>query len=99
MEPFIPTADTVSISVSAASQSVGLGSPDQIRVMNNGTATVWVKFGASGVTATTAAGFPVGPGVVEVLTIPRNLVNAPVFAAVIAAGATGSIYFTPGDGI
>lgn len=101
MKPFIPMpAATVNISVSAASQSVSLavsGGPQQVRIMNNGTATVWVNFGLSGVTAALATGMPVGVGVTEVITIPDY--GATAYAAAIAAGSTGSIYFTPGEGV
>lgn len=98
--PFIPVAaSTASITVGAASASVAVpvGAPRQVRVMNNGTATVWVSFGVSGVTAAAATGMPVGPGVTEVVTVPD--LGAPTFAAAIAAGATGIIYFTPGAGV
>jgi hypothetical protein len=101
MKPFIPSpAGTVNINVSGSSQSVSLavtGGPQQVRVMNNGTATVWVNFGPTGVTAATASGMPVGPGVIEVITIPDF--GATPYAAAIAAGSTGNVYFTPGYGI
>lgn len=99
MKSFAPTADTVNVSVSASSQSVNLGRPDQVRVMNNGSATVWCRLGASGITVSGSNGFPVAPGATEVVSIPGSLASADVYAAVIAAGATGSIYFTPGTGI
>lgn len=90
---------TVNIDVSASSQSVSLKSAaDAVRVMNNGTATAWVEFGPSTVTATLANSIPVGPGVTEVLGA-SNAANGELWAAVIAAGATGKIYFTPGNGI
>jgi hypothetical protein len=99
MRSFNPTADTESISVSASSQALNLERGDQVRVMNNGSATVWIRFGASGVTVTAANGMPIPPGAIEVFSVPMNLVNADVYVAAIAAGATGSIYFTPGDGL
>lgn len=99
--PFVPSpAATVNISVSAASQRVSLGfsgTSRQIRIMNNGTATVWVDFGVSDVTAALATGMPVGVGVTEVVTIPNY--GATAYAAAIAAGSTGSIYFTLGEGV
>jgi len=101
MKPFITTpSGTVNINVSGSSQSVSLavvGGPQQVRIMNNGTATAWVNFGSSAVTAALATGMPVGPGVTEVITIPDFGVTP--YAAAIAAGATGNIYFTPGYGI
>ncbi len=101
MKAFTPSpAGTVNISVSGSTQNVSLavtGGPQQVRIMNNGTATAWVNFGPTGVTAALSTGMPVGPGVTEVITIPDF--GATPYAAVIAAGATGSIYFTPGYGI
>ncbi len=98
--PFVPKpAGTVNIDVSNATQAVALACPlteTQIRVMNNGTATVWINFGISTVTAVLATSMPVGPGVTEVLTIR---VGAAPYVAAIAAGSTGKIYFTPGSGI
>lgn len=98
MQAFAPVQNgTKSISVSGSSQAVSLGvGVAQVRVMNNGTATAWIAFGPTGVTTTTTAGMPVGPGVTEVLTLK---LDGDVSAAAIAAGATGSIYFTPGVGI
>lgn len=100
MQPFRPNAGaTVNIDVSSSSQSVALtNAPDSIRIMNNGTATVWVNFGPSGVTAAVATGMPVGPGVTEVIRW-RTSDGSALYAAAIAAGATGKIYFTPGSGI
>lgn len=98
MQPFRPfAANTVNISVSASSQRVEIDNCDSVRIMNNGTATVWVDFGDGTVTAALATGVPVGPGVTEVLKFPAG--GARLYVAVIAAGATGSIYFTPGEGI
>lgn len=102
MRPFSPaiTGRTVSINVSNTSQAVSIGAdaPDSVRVMNNGTATVWIAFGDSSVTASTTTNMPVGPGVTEVFTF-RNANGLPLFAAAIAAGSTGLIYFTPGTGL
>ena len=101
MKAFIPSpAGTVNINVSGSNQTVSLavtGGPQQVRMMNNGTATVWDNVGPTGVTAALASGMPVGPVVTEVITIPYF--GTPPFAAAIAAGATGNIYFTPGYGI
>lgn len=99
MEPFRPFAGkTVNISVSSSSQRVEVGACGSVRVMNNGTATVWVDFGDVTITAATTTSFPVGPGVTEVLSFPRSVDGARRYAAAIAAGSTGSIYFTPGEG-
>lgn len=88
---------TVSITVAATSSRVKLidtSSPTQVRVMNDGTATVWLAFGGSTVAAT-ASGLPVPAGAVEVLTIPQEATHV----AAIAAGSSGIVYFTVGMGI
>lgn len=96
-QAFRPTGDaTVNIDVGAASANVALTDAPQQRVMNNGTATAWIKFGADNtVAATIAAGMPVGPGTALVVTVPTGA----AYVAAIAAGATGKIHFTPGAGI
>lgn len=90
---------TVNIDVSTSSQRVLIGNPDQVRICNDGSATVFVAFGSSSITTTTSTGFPVGPGVVEVLTVPPSLNSAPAYASAIGSGSTGKIYFTPGSGV
>jgi hypothetical protein len=100
MTPFQPTpASTVNIDVASSSANVLVNASSgggQVRIMNNGSATVWVKFGTDNtVAATTASGFPVGSGGTEVVTVPLG----PIYVAAIAAGSTGKIYFTPGSGI
>lgn len=100
MDPFSPSPkSTVSITVGAVSAPVKISDDGvlQVRVMNNGTATVWIEFGSATLAATVATGMPVGPGVTEVLTI--DIRKGPVWVAAIAAAATGLVYFTPGAGI
>ncbi|CAB5225375.1 hypothetical protein UFOVP749_13 [uncultured Caudovirales phage] len=94
-------ANTLNIDVSATSQRVLVGNcnaPMTIRVMNNGTATVWLNWGDVTVTATTTAGLPIGPGVHEVLTLSPDQ-GGLLYIAAIAAGVSGRIYFTQGAGI
>lgn len=94
-------AATVNIDVSSSSQSVKVyneAGPIDIRIMNNGSATVWVAIGNSSVTASLTTSFPVGPGVTEVLTGVTHTGDQ-LYVAAIAAGSTGKIYFTPGRGI
>lgn len=100
-QPFRPTpAATVNIDVSASSQRVLItaDSANAIRVMNNGTATVWVGFGDVTVTSALATAMPVGPGTTEVLRF-TNKSGSALYATAIAAGSTGKVYFTPGTGI
>ena len=96
-QPFRPTGGaTVNIDVASSTANVALTSGIAQRIMNDGTATVWIKFGPDNtVAATLAAGMPVGPGVHEVITPPCDSTHV----AVIAAGSTGKVYFTAGTGI
>lgn len=98
---FSPRSKTVNINVGAASQRVLLTNRNgatAVRIMNDGTATVWLNWGDATVTSTTATGLPVGPGVHEVLTFGPSE-NGDLYMAAIAAGATGRVYFTVGEGI
>jgi hypothetical protein len=92
-------AATVNINVSSSSQSVALGNTGrgytQIDIMNDGTATVWVNFGDSSVTAALATAKPIGAGANVVCTVG----SGETYVAAIAAGSTGKIYFTPGSGL
>lgn len=100
--PFRPNdGATVNIDVSSSSQKVDLANGNgafPVRVMNDGTATAWIKFGiTTSLTATTSADIPIPAGAIEVLTVPP--LGGAAFVAAIAAGSTGTIYFTPGQGI
>lgn len=101
MAPFSPAqgSNTRRINVSSSSASVSLAGAGvtQVRVFNDGTATAWIAFGGSAVTANTTTSFPVGAGSCEVFTIEKA--DGPIYAAAIAVGSTGYIYFTPGSGI
>ena len=99
--PFIPRQDqTKSIVVGAASQNVQVERGAQLRIVNNGTETVWVKFGMDNtVTADLANDIPIRAGVTEVFSLPYVPgVSSDLWVAAIAAGASGTIYFTPGEG-
>ena len=69
-----------------------------MRIVNNGIATVWLSFGDSTITASLSTSLPIGPGVHEVLTMSPGR-NGDLYIAAIAAAATGTIYFTPGEGL
>lgn len=102
IKSFEPRDDAqAEIDVSGTSQKVQIA-PDHgevnIRVHNDGTATVWVRFGIeASLTASTTTGISIPAGSVEVLRVRK--LSGPAFAAAIAAGATGKVYFTPGEGI
>ena len=66
--------------------------PDAVLITNTGTATVWIKFGDSTVAAT-VNDFPCPAGVVQCIT------PSPLYVSIIALGATGDCYFTPGSGL
>ena len=101
MRAFTPrAASTVNIDVSSSSQSVKIaddGGDIDVRVFNNGTATVWIAFGTSAVSASLTANLAIPAGGVEVLHAP--LQTGALYVAAIAAASTGKIYFTPGAGI
>jgi hypothetical protein len=93
--------NSVSIDVSATSQRVLVGNcnaPMTVRIMNNGTATVWINWGDVTVTANTTNSLPIGPGVHEVLTFSPDQ-GGLLYIAAIAVGVSGRIFFTQGQGI
>jgi len=99
--PFSPSGNTVNLSISSTSQRVlasQQGGVQQLRIYNDGTATVWVKLGDATVTAVSSTDYPIPSGAIEVITINPALIG-PIYIAGIAAGSTGSIYFTIGAGI
>lgn len=94
------SASTVNIAVTTSSQSVlieNFNGANQVRVMNNATATVWISFGGSSVTASTSVDIPIPAGGAEVFSV--GSAASTVYAAVIAPSGTGNVYFTPGAGI
>ena len=100
-EAFRPASGvTKNIDVAATTANVKVAEvfTTQIRIMNDGSATAWVNFGDSSVTAALASGMPVGAGACEVVTV-LSADGSPIYAAAIAAGSTGKIYFTPGTGL
>lgn len=101
MQVFRGNGDASSkITVSSSSQRVAInGNPDSIRICNLGTATVWIKFGDSTVTADATNDMPIpGNGFTEVQRY-GNADGSVLYVAAIAAGSTGDIWFTPGSGI
>lgn len=101
--PFIPGA-TATLAATATTGSVALGGQPrggafQVRVVNVGPNTAFIKRGGASVTAATTD-FPVPAGVVEVLTF-NNTDKDPVthVAAICASSQTATLYFTTGEGI
>ena len=96
--PLFP-ASTVNVAASAASQYVAapntpLGTRS-VRVVNLGTATVFLEFVESAAgTASATTGVPVLPNTVEVFTFSNDKTGIDVIGA---AGST--VYFTFGEGL
>jgi hypothetical protein len=92
-DPMSPGATvTVSATTSTAATAI-TGTADQVRIYNAGSALVHVKFGLTGVTATTAD-MPIPSGAIEVFTIGYQ-----THVATITPSGTATIYFTRGSGI
>ena len=90
---------TVNIDVAAttARLALGQGPINQLAVTNDGTATVWINFGDVTVVATLANSLAVRSGETRGFTVAAY--GGAPYVAAIAAGSTGKIYFTPGEGI
>jgi hypothetical protein len=95
LKTFMPSgADTVSLAVTTASTRVALDVNSRVvRVVNDGTATAFIQFGDSNVTANTAK-MPIKAGATETFTTG----TASHVAAVTASGTT-NMYFTNGEGL
>lgn len=92
---------TVNISVGATSSNVYVGKrngPITVRIVSDCTSLVWLSFGDATVSATTATGIPIGPGVHEVMTFAPS-VDGSLYIAAICTGSFGKIYFTMGEGL
>jgi hypothetical protein len=95
--PFRPqAANTASLAVTTSSDRVAItGNPTQVRLRTNGAdAVAFITFGDSTVTAATATGIPLGPGAIEVFSVPLNATHI----AAITASGTATLYVTPGEG-
>ena len=98
---FSPTGATVTLSATntTASSAIGSGSANATRVIRiSAPATnaqiVFVEFGNSAITATTAS-MPILPGTIEVFHVGEFATHV----AHITASSTSTVYGTPGDGI
>ena len=85
--------------VQAASTTLG---GNQYRIINNGTVTVFLGYGATAndasnnaaVVTASGASFPLLPGTDEILTFVPN-----AYFTGATANGTAQIYITPGDGL
>lgn len=92
---------TVSISVSTSSQSIQIpnyAGVNQLRIYNAASATVFVRFGGSGVAASATGDIPIASGYTGGFSVPSTG-SGTLYVAAIAPSGTGSIFFTPGEGI
>lgn len=104
--PFIPQAEgTLPVLVGTSSARIVLPANvgRHIEFFNSGSATVFVRFGDSSVAATsgtasatapTAGSYPIGPGVVLMITRPEGATHM----AHISGTAAQTLYLTSGTG-
>lgn len=97
---FTPVVATVTLAVTGTTGSVALGTqPSQggceVRVVNAGTATIFINFGTSAVTAATASSMPVLAGGAEVFSLNPSVTHV----AAITASGTATLYATLGCGL
>ncbi len=88
---------TVNLAVTTSTGSValtGVGSGGTVRLLNTGTTIMFVNFGTSAVTATTAAGMPLQPGIPEAFAVGSSITHV----AAITASGSGTLYATTGLG-
>ena len=93
---FAPGGPTVSLAVTGTTARVQVqtaANSPQLRVYNAGSVPVFLACGDVTATATVAAGMPVAPASVEVLTCSQQ------YVAGISAGTAATLYITPGAGI
>lgn len=97
--PFNPWGPTYNVDISSSSQRIKLGVGwHDIRIVNDGTATVFIAFGDAAVIASPDTSIPIGSGVHEILrTEPSE--NDHLYVAVIGSSSSGKIYFTKGTGL
>lgn len=103
--PFQPTdGTTVSISATTTSARVKIGGEAslvgariQVRVVNSGTTTAFIKFGDSTVVAT-ASDIPVLGGQTFIFTVNETSATGQYAAAIMGTG-TATVYLTTGVGI
>jgi hypothetical protein len=94
---------SVTVAATASAQPSGqLGSTNgnafcQIQIANTSAAFAYVNFGQLGAVtaATVAAGYPIAPGSVVVVSIDSEVTGA----SVILASGTGNVVFTRGEGL
>jgi len=95
---FRALANTQNTAVTTSSQAVEIAyslGTRSVRFSNIGTQTVFIAFGDSTVTASTATSMPLQAGNTEVFTIGKDITHY----AVIAPATGSTIYVTIGEGL
>lgn len=100
LEAFTP-GSTVKLTATTSTGAVALTGADgklkrQVRLYNAGSVVVFVKIGASGVTAATTD-MPLAPGVPELITVQDANGSARYLAGITVSGSA-DVYATVGEG-
>jgi hypothetical protein len=93
---FGSTGPTVTLAVTGTTgraQFQPTPSSPNVRIYNSGTVAVFIVCGDISAVATVAAGMPIAPSTVNVLSCPQTHVAA------ISGGTAATIYLTPGAGL
>ena len=100
MQPFSIGGATVSIAATTTTGRIALGikstppgSQVVVQAPSSNADTVFIAFGGSSITATTA-GFPMLPGAIQVFSVGQG----ETYIAAICGSSTGTVYATPGHG-
>jgi hypothetical protein len=104
IDPFVPYA-SANLAVTSASASQALTAGSCVRLTNNGSVPVLVKFGAAGVVAT-VTDLCLMPGASEVFGVNPNPVGpitnntmGPTTIAAITASGTSTLNIVTGEGV
>jgi hypothetical protein len=96
-----PNRDSVNLTVTGTTASALIrpvsesNFSNSVRIENNGTGRVFIRFGDSTVTAVAGTGMAMRPDSVEVFTVPRGATHI----AAIAAGVGNALNCTLGGGV
>ena len=97
IRPFMVKSNTTNIAVTGTTASTAILRPtvgiQSVRLLNNGSQTVFVEFGTSGVTAALATSMPLLPYTVETFALD----NSTTHIAAIAALSGSTLYITTGE--
>jgi len=102
ISPFTPQINkTVAIQSSTGSNVTALpgGAGQQVRVINAGSAIVWIGFGASTITVSSTTDMPIlASAAPEKFTVPAGSVVSYIAYTSSTAAAAATLYVTQGEG-